>query len=67
MTHTIDPSQNFKPFVPEKTVSCIITKREVMLITELRKHQYGKFTIHKINGVLVRIETNESKLIEEDQ
>lgn len=56
----------FKPYTPEKFVVCSITKREMVLLDKLRKHAYGKFIIHKISGVLVRVEINDSQLIEED-
>lgn len=65
MTHT-NNNQDFKPYTPEKRVTCVITQREAVVIDKLRKHSYGKFTIHKMGGVLVRIEINDSQLIDED-
>jgi hypothetical protein len=58
---------NFTPYVPDKKVNCVITKREAVLLSKLRKHQYGKFLVHKIGGKLIRIEINDSQLIEDDQ
>ncbi len=57
---------DFKPFVPEKKIECIITRREAVLIAKLRRYPFGKFTIHKMNNVLVRVEINDSQLIDED-
>lgn len=53
----------FVPFVPEEKISAEITEREMFVIEELRKYQYGKITIHKANGLLVRIEPIISILI----
>ena len=60
------PTQEFKPFQPEKRVTVTITKREAVLLYKLRKICFGKIMIHKMNGVLVRIEPTGSELIEED-
>jgi len=61
------PNENgFKPYKPEEKMIASITKREAVLIAKLRRHAYGKFLIHKINGTLVRVEINDSQLIEED-
>lgn len=54
----------FVPHKPEKTVNVEITERELIVLQELRKYQFGKITIHKANGVLVRIEPIISILIE---
>lgn len=59
-------NQSFKPFKPEKTVDCTITKREAIILSKLRRFSYGKFIIHKANGILIRVETNDSQLIDED-
>ena len=58
-----------KPFIPHKAEEEIlvkITKKEAVLVQKLRKYPFGRFTIHKANNVLVRIEINNSELIEED-
>lgn len=59
--------KTFKPYEPEKTVEVIITKREAVLVQKLRKYPFGKFVVHKMNGILVRIEPQSSELIEEDE
>lgn len=61
-----DSNQGFKPYKPEQKVVVTITKKEAVLISKMRKHLYGKFTIHKANGILSRIEINDSQLLEED-
>lgn len=60
-------NQAFKPFVPEKQITVVITKREAILLTKLRRHAYGKVVVHKINGMIVRVESQESELIDENQ
>jgi len=58
-----------EPFVPEKPEKYVvvkITKKEAVLIQKLRKYAFGKFVIHKANGILTRIEINDSQMIEED-
>lgn len=60
-------NQEFKPYTPEKKVTVTIFKREAVLLYKLRKISYGKVTIHKASGMLVRIEPTSSELIEEDQ
>jgi len=53
----------FVPHIPEKTVKASISERELIVLEELRKYDFGKITIHKANGVLVRIEPSLSILI----
>jgi len=53
----------FVPHQREITVTVDITERELIVLEELRKHSFGKITIHKANGVLVRIEPIISILI----
>ncbi|MCR4306306.1 MAG: hypothetical protein NUV73_04460 [Candidatus Daviesbacteria bacterium] len=55
----------FSPHQAEKEITCRITAREAFVIKTLRSYPYGKFVIHKLNGRLVRVEMEESKLIEE--
>ncbi len=62
----MNKDQDFKPYKAEETVQCIITKREAVVLAKLRKYPFGKFTIHKMSGMLIRIEINDSQLIEED-
>jgi len=56
----------FAPYKAQEEVLVKITKREGVLLQKLRKYVFGKFTVHKANGLLIRIEINDSQLIEED-
>lgn len=58
-------NQQFKPYSPEPVVVCTITKREAVLISKLRRHLYGKFIVHKVNGIIMRLEINDSQLIDD--
>lgn len=49
----------------EKTIQIIVTGREAHLIKLLRNYAYGKITIHKMNGQIVRIESMTQTLITE--
>jgi len=62
----IDKEQEFKPYKKEEKIIVTISKREAVLLDKLRRYAYGKFEIHKANGVLIRIEIRDSQLIEED-
>ena len=60
---------NNKPFVPpqpEKMITMRASGREANLIKILRKYPFGKFVVHKINNLLIRIEINDSRLISEE-
>ena len=59
------PTQ-FVPHRPQEEVVIKVTKREALLLKKLRKYVFGKFTIHKANGLLIRIEIEESQIINED-
>lgn len=57
-----------EPFVPhkrEEEVAVIITKREAVLLQKLRKYPFGSFIVHKANNILLRLEINDSQLIDE--
>ena len=57
------------PFVPDKPqeeITVTITKREAVLLDKLRKYQFGRFLIHKQNGILIRIEITDSQLLDSD-
>jgi DNA-binding transcriptional MocR family regulator len=54
----------FVPEVPEKYVTVKITEREAVLLARLRKYAFGHFTVHKAKGLILRIEINESMIIE---
>ena len=60
-------SDTFEPFKAEKTIQAEITAREANLLKVLRQYNFGKFTVHKANGILVRVESNESILIDEKE
>jgi len=53
----------FVPHQPDKMVNVDISEAELFVIEELRKYEFGKITIHKANGVLVRLEPVISILI----
>ena len=56
-----------EPFVtkkPERYVHVKISTREANLIQKLRKYAFGRFTIHKTNGLIIRIEINDSQIID---
>jgi len=63
MIPTID-KESYKPFKPEKKVNVTITKREAVLIYKLRKIAFGKIMVHKMDGIVVRIEPTGSELID---
>jgi len=56
----------FVPDIPEKFVKADISVREDNLIKKLRKYPFGKFLVHKVNNLLIRIEINNSELIEDE-
>jgi len=58
---------NFVPYKPEETVRVEITKREALVIQEIRAYAFGKITIHKANNMIVRVEQNQSKMIDEKE
>jgi len=62
----MEDKETFKPFKPEKNVEVTITRREAILLQKLRKYAFGKIVVHKVSGVVVRIEPQLSELIEED-
>jgi len=56
----------FVPQKPERYVDVKITVREANLIQKLRKYAYGKFLVHKTNGLIIRVEINDSQIIDEE-
>jgi len=54
----------FVPEVPEKYVTVKITEREAVLLAKLRKYGFGHFVVHKAKGLILRLEINDSQLIE---
>ena len=61
------PRTPFNPRKPEKTLNIEVTGKEAHLIKCLRKLAFGKGIIHKANGVLIRFETTESMILDEDE
>lgn len=59
-------TEPFVPEKPEKLVKIEITAKEAHLLQCLRQYSFGKFTIHKANGKLVRMEASESILLTEE-
>ena len=59
-------STPFVPHQPEEMVLVKVTKKEAVLIQKLRKYAFGQFVVHKISGVLVRVEITDSQMIEAD-
>lgn len=59
--------KEYKPFEPEKTIQVVITRREAILLQKLRKYPFGKIMVHKMNGVIVRVEPQSSELIDESE
>lgn len=43
-----------------------VTLREAALLAKMRFYPFGKFTVHKIENRIVRIEVFKSELIEEE-
>ena len=53
------------PAQSEQRVVIEVTKREALVIQEIRGFGFGKIIIHKANGQVIRIEPQVSKLIDE--
>lgn len=60
-------TDNFKPFEKEKEVTVTIFRREAILIQKLRRLSFGKVVVHKMNGVIIRVEPQSSELIDETE
>jgi len=56
----------FIPAKPEEEIVVKITKREAVLLDKLRKYAFGRFLVHKANGLIIRVEITDSQLIEEN-
>lgn len=57
-------SKPFVPHQPEEMITAKISTKEAVLLQKLRKYAFGQFTVHKIGGVLVRVEITDSQMIE---
>ena len=58
-------TKTFVPHQPEKRVKVDISAKEAHLVKCLRNVNFGKVIVHKANGILVRVETTESVLLNE--
>jgi len=56
----------FVPSKPEKMIVIEVSGKEADLIKKLRKYSFGKFTVHKANNLLVRVEIQDSQMIKEE-
>lgn len=59
-----------KPFVPEqpeKKMKVEITALEAHLLKCLRDCFFGRITVHKANGILIRVEPTKSILLSEEK
>jgi hypothetical protein len=65
LTHT-NTMDTFQPHKPEVYFAVRITAREAHLLQKLRKYSFGTFTVHKANNLLIRLEINESQIIDEE-
>ena len=57
-----------EPFVPHKQEEMVlvkISKKEAILLQKLRHYAFGQFTVHKANGVLVRVQITDSQMIDD--
>lgn len=57
---------DFKPYEKEPTYRVELTKKEAQLIQKLRGIAYGSVTAHIVNKKLVRTETINSQMGDED-
>lgn len=48
-------------------VTITVTVREQKVLDIIRKSPFGRFTVHKANNVIVRIEKDESIMIDESE
>lgn len=56
----------FEPHKPEKMIDMQVSVREAKILTYMRKSAFGKYIIHKLNNVIVRIEPQTSYLVDEE-
>lgn len=60
-------NNQFTPNRPEKMIKVEISAREAHLLKILRKYNFGKIMVFKANGVLVRVEPTESRILNEEE
>lgn len=58
-------SNVFVPNKPEIKIKVEISAREGHMLKVLRKFSFGTFTVHKANNLIIRVESNESQMINE--
>ena len=56
----------FVPHKPERKITVEISYREASLLSKLRIYSHGKFVVHKVDGLIIRVELNKSELVTED-
>jgi len=56
----------FNPPQPDEMIVIKVSAREAHLIKVLRGCEFGKIVVHKVGGVLVRAEPNESQLLNDE-
>lgn len=59
-------AESFAPHKPEKKVVASISVREADLLQKLRRYPFGKFVVHKIGNILIRVEINDSQIINDN-
>lgn len=59
-------NDQFVPHKPDEYVTVKIKKREAILIEKLRKHAFGKFTVLKSSNTIIRVEIQNSEIIDEN-
>jgi len=59
-------SAPFVPHRPQEKVVVTIARREASLLQKLRKYPFGKFLVFKADNKIVRVEINDSQLIDEN-
>lgn len=57
---------NTSPMKDDLRLRIEVSGREAHLIKMLRKYKFGEFIIVKVSNILVRVQSKESNLIEED-
>ena len=58
---------NFNPPKPNKIIAMNITAKEAHLLKILRKINFGKIIVQKMNGQLIRVEPSVSVLLTEEE
>ena len=59
--------QPYVPYIPEQMIWCEISKKEAIMIQEIRLITFGKIVVHKLNGVIARTEPQQSNIITGDE